>query len=64
MFSLVNMTFTVMGLLMFGNQLEEFSTISLSLQTLVMMMTGEVGYESMQTVNETSAMTFYSVRKS
>jgi hypothetical protein len=60
MFSLVNMTFTVMGLLMFGNQLEEFSTISASLQTLVMMMTGEVGYERLQAVNETSALTFYS----
>jgi hypothetical protein len=35
MFSIVNLTFVVMGLIMFGNILEEFSTLSRSFQTLV-----------------------------
>lgn len=35
MFSIVNLTFVIMGLIMFGNILEEFSTISRSFQTLV-----------------------------
>ena len=59
-FSLVNLTFTVMGMLMFGNTLKDFHTVSASIQTLMMMMTGEYGYQSLQSVNEVSAMTFYS----
>ena len=59
MFLLVNMTFTIMGMLMFGNILAEFSTMGSSIQTLMMMMTGEYGYEAMQSVNELSASTFY-----
>jgi hypothetical protein len=35
MFSIVNLTFVVMGLIMFGNILEEFSTLDNSFQTLV-----------------------------
>lgn len=54
MFSLVNMTFVIMGLLMFGNALEEFSTITRSSQTLLMMMTGEYGYSALSEVNGAS----------
>ena len=61
MFLLVNLTFTIMGMLMFGNILAEFSTIGASIQTLMMMMTGEYGYEAMQSVNELSAATFYAL---
>jgi hypothetical protein len=50
-FSLVNMCFVIMGLLMFGNALEEFSTIGESSQTLMMIMTGEYGYETLSEVN-------------
>ena len=50
-FSLVNMTFVIMGMLMFGNVLEEFSTFSLAIQTLMMMMTGEYGYSTLSEVN-------------
>jgi len=60
MFSLVNLTFTVMGMLMFGNALEDFHTVTSSVQTLMMMMTGEYGYQNLQVVDERSALTFYS----
>ena len=60
MFSLVNFTFTIMGMLMFGNTLEEFHTVTASIQTLMMMMTGEYGYQNLQAVDEVSALTFYS----
>ena len=59
MFSIVNLTFVVMGLIMFGNILEEFSTISRSFQTLMMMMTGEYGYEGIQEVSQVFAAMFY-----
>jgi hypothetical protein len=64
MFSLVNLTFVVMGLLLFGNSLAEFSTVGSASQTLIMLMTGEFGYEGLQSVNETSALMFYSFCKS
>lgn len=59
MFLLVNLTFTMMGMLMFGAILPEFSTMGSAIQTLMMMMTGEYGYEAVQAVNEVSASTFY-----
>ncbi len=60
MFSLVNLTFVVMGMLMFGSTLEDFHTVAASIQTLMMMMTGEYGYQNLQIVDEVSALTFYS----
>ena len=40
--------------------LEEFHTVRSSVQTLMMMMTGEYGYQNLQVVDELSALIFYS----
>ncbi len=40
LFLVVNLSFAVTGMLLFGKSLEEFSSMSRSLQTLMMMMTG------------------------
>jgi hypothetical protein len=47
-FSLVMVTFAVMGMQMFGHILEEFSAFGLAYQTLMTMTTGEYGYENVQ----------------
>ena len=58
-FTLVFAYFAVMGVIMFGSALEEFSDVWSSTQVLFMMMTGEYGYEPIWEVDEIAAPVFY-----
>mmetsp|Transcript_46079 Transcript_46079/g.147439 ORF Transcript_46079/g.147439 Transcript_46079/m.147439 type:complete len:878 (-) Transcript_46079:623-3256(-) len=59
MFILCLMCFAIMGILMFGSALEEWSNAWAAIQTLFMMITGEYGYDPIMKVDSVGAPIFY-----
>mmetsp|Transcript_29719 Transcript_29719/g.57148 ORF Transcript_29719/g.57148 Transcript_29719/m.57148 type:complete len:868 (+) Transcript_29719:82-2685(+) len=59
MFAVIFVVFDVMGMVMFGSALEEWSSFTKGFQTLVMMLTVEYGMDPLLGVDTTSGVMFY-----
>lgn len=61
MFFIIFVIFAVMGMMMFGTSLEEWSAFTSAFQTLIMMLTVEYGMEGLIEVDPISGTLFYSM---
>ncbi|KAK3248640.1 hypothetical protein CYMTET_41895 [Cymbomonas tetramitiformis] len=61
MFLICFMVFSVVGVVLFGHILEEWSTVGLGCSTLIMMITGEYGMESLIEIKAVVGPLYYSM---